>query len=289
MATCLYCYEETGPYEGNYHLACAKRMFKTYPPPHISFTTAQLTNINNTQPHYIIEKRRGINGHRNLHPTTDGTYIIKPATDKPKYVPELENLCLKLASESGIHTVLHSLLEDADNDLVLVVKPNTVTIPLQPTSTARMASYEQMVHAIEKQSVRPGLDKVLFAERLVFAFLTGDATISWANTLLYQSADDSYVLAPLQTATSTALLQPALAAELNLQLAGRTSNITEQTFDAFFEKIGINKVAAGNIKRRFSNSLRYWFNIVEMSFLPEKQKRNFILILIDRAERLNMM
>ncbi|UPT65404.1 MAG: hypothetical protein M0D57_12640 [Sphingobacteriales bacterium JAD_PAG50586_3] len=99
----------------------------------------------------------------------------------------------------------------------------------------------------------------------------------------------SNILSPLHVANPTTLLQPALANEMILLLGGKRSKISEQSFDLLFEKVGINPVAANNSRRKFTRILRSWFELVEESYLPERLKRNYIHILIKRAEQLGMM
>jgi serine/threonine-protein kinase HipA len=85
------------------------------------------------------------------------------------------------------------------------------------------------------------------------------------------------------------LLQPALADDFSLSMAGRRNNINEETFLHFFEKAGINQVAGKNMLRRYSRIFRVWFAIIQNSFLSDDMKRRFIRIIMQRAERLEMM
>ena len=96
-------------------------------------------------------------------------------------------------------------------------------------------------------------------------------------------------LAPLSQSTSTALLQPALADDFVLSLAGKRTGLDEEIFMRFFEKVGINNVAAKNMMRRYSRTLRAWFTLIENSFLPDDTKRRFVRLIVLRAERLGMM
>lgn len=288
-ATCLYCYGETGPYEGNFHITCSRKFFKTYPPPQLTFSAGQIRQLNATAGLYHMEAGKGPGMPKSILPHKSGTLEIRPEQTKPLYLPALEDLCFKLATEVGIDVLPHTLFENTEEELVLLVK-----YPAQPSialdlNKAQTGSYEQMVKAIEKTSAQPGLDKVYFAERLLFAFFIGNAFVQWDTVFMTRQNDGRLILAPMQQAVSSALFQPALANELNLQLAGKRTGITEQTFDRFFERIELNTKVADTVKRKFSANLRNWFDIIETGFLPERLKRNFIHIIIARAERMNML
>jgi serine/threonine-protein kinase HipA len=288
---CLYCYAETGTYEVGYHVACAKKMFGQYPPPLIPFTGEQLQKVIKSQPEFIIERKKKGAEQARIIPAKTGVFEIRTPQTKPLYLPEAEDLCLKMAALVGIETVYHSLVEDVEKELVLIIK-NTNTNKslgeLMGISSANYStgSYEQLIKAIEKLSVRPGLDKINMAERILFAFLSGCSGVDWGNVYI-NTADNTLSL--LAFANPTTLLQPALANEMELLLGGKRSSITEQSVDRFFEKVGINPVAANNSKKKFTRILRSWFELVEESYLPERLKRNYIHILIKRAEQLDML
>lgn len=289
--TCLHCYNETGAYEVGYHIACAKKMFGQYPPPLIPFTAEQLQKVIKTQPAFSIERKKKGAEQARIVPHKAGAFEIRTPQSKPLYLAEAEDICLKMAALVGIETINHSLVEDVEEELVLIIK----NIPGQKSIAELMeispvnystGSYEQLIKAIEKLSARPGLDKINMAERILFAFLTGCSSLDWGNVYINTTNN---TLSPVAFANPTTLLQPALANEMILLLGGKRSNITEQSFDRLFEKVGINPVAANNSKKKFTRILRSWFELVEESYLPERLKRNYIHILIKRAEQLNMM
>jgi serine/threonine-protein kinase HipA len=289
--TCLYCYNETGAYEVGYHIACAKKMFGHYPPPLMPFTAEQLQKVIKSQPEFIIERKKKGAEQARIIPAKTGAYEIRTPQAKPLYLPEAEDLCLKMAALVGIETVNHSLVEDVEEELVLLIKNSPTTKSLgellgMAENNYSTGSYEQLIKAIEKLSARPGLDKINMAERILFAFLSGCSGLDWGNA--YINTTDN-TLSPLNVVSPTTLLQPALANEMILLLGGKRSNINEQSFDRLFEKVGINTVAANNSKRKFTRILRSWFELVEESYMPERLKRNYIHILIKRAEQLNMM
>lgn len=289
--TCLHCYNETGAYEVGYHIACAKKMFGQYPPPLIPFTAEQLQKVIKSQPEFIIERKKKGAEQARIIPAKTGAYEIRTPQAKPLYLAEAEDLCLKMAALVGIETVNHSLVEDAEEELILLIKNSPTTKSLgellgMAANNYSTGSYEQLIKAIEKLSARPGLDKINMAERILFAFLSGCSGLDWGN--VYINTNNN-TLSPLNVASPSTLLQPALANEMTLLLGGKRSNINEQSFDRLFEKVGINTVAANNSKRKFTRILRSWFELVEESYLPERLKRNYIHILIKRAEQLNMM
>lgn len=290
---CLYCYKPTGPYEGDYHIACAKTMFGSYPPPVLTFEAGQLQAVAAQQGRaealFIKERKPKGALQGRLLPNDNGAYEIIAATDRPIYMPRVEHLCLRLAAEVGITTINNTLLNAADEELVMVKQHTKQAALAQLTKkqNPETGTFEKLFKIIEKQSARPGLDKVYMAERLLFSFLIGNSRLHFGTT--YLMGMEEYILAPLTTTTSTALLQPALADDFSLSMAGRRNNINEETFLNFFEKAGINQVVAKNMLRRYSRIFRAWFAIIENSFLSDDMKRRFVRIIMQRAERLEMM
>jgi serine/threonine-protein kinase HipA len=288
--TCLYCYAPTGVYEVDYHASCARKFFKQYPPPLLPFTGKQLKDIGGSNTLYTIERKQRAAQQARLVPNDKGIYTLRSHIAKPLYLPAAESLCFKLAEAAGIKVVETSLMKDAEQDLVLALKlPKAPTPLLNIDAGKASASYEVLIKAIEKHCAQPGLTKVYMAERLVFAFLTGISAINRQTVELVNEDDNGWSLAPMAYCSPQALLQPALAIELDLLLVGKQSAINERTFDVFFEKIGINTKVGNTIKNTFSKTMRVWFEIVEDSFLPEHLKRSYIHILINRAEKLEIM
>lgn len=289
--TCLYCYLETGAYEVGYHIACAKKILGQYPPPLIPFDGKQLRQLNKTQPNYIIERKKKGAEQARIVPQANGNWEIRTEQNKPIYLPEAEDLCLKMAALAGIKTATHTLIETVAEEQVLMVKRIGTPIRIGEIAKRKVGenetgSYEQVIKAVEKVSVQPGLDKIELAVRLLFAFLAGCGNINWGTIYI---DEETNTLMPLANANPTTLLQPALANETDLLLGGKRSNITEHNIDMLFDKVGINIAARENSKRKFARLHRDWFELVEESYLPERLKRNYIHILINRAERLNMM
>lgn len=291
---CLYCYKPTGPYEGDYHIACAKTMFGSYPPPVLTFEANQLQAVAAQQGRAgaLFSKERRPKGvlQARLLPNNSGVYEIKAAADRPIYIPELEHLCLKLAAEVGIPTITNTLLNTANEDLVIIKHYAPIATLAQLTSkeNPEAGTFEKLFRSIEKHSTQPGLDKVYMAERLLFSFLIGNSRLHFASTYMVDTGN-GLQLAHLFETTSTALLQPALADDFSLSIAGRKNNINEETFLRFFEKAGINQLVAKNMLRRYSRIFRTWFAIIENSFLADDMKRRFVRLIMQRAERLEMM
>lgn len=288
--TCLYCYAPTGAYEVDYHANCARKFFKQYPPPLLPFTGKQLKDIGDSNTLYTIERKQRAAQQARIVPNNKGIYTLRSHIAKPLYLPAAESLCFKLAEIAGIKVVETCLIKDAEQDLVLALKkPIAATPLLQLDKGKASASYEALIKAVEKHSVQPGLDKVYIAERLVFAFLTGISAINRQTVELVNEDDNGRSLAPMAYCSPQALLQPALATEFDLQLAGKQSAVNERTFDVFFDKIGISPKVGNTIKNAYSKNMRVWFEMVEDSFLPEHLKRSYIHILLNRAEKLEIM
>lgn len=289
---CLYCYKETGQYEGAYHIACSQRVFKSYPPPALPFTAQQISAVNaQAQVYFTRERKQKTMQQSRLLPAPQGDWQIITSQTRPVYNTEADDLLLKLAGEAGINTLTSTLLTDTEGELVLL-KKSAALINLSVLSKVQQpteGSYLQVIKAIEKYSHRPGLDKIEFTERLLFGFLIGYSGINWQTVLLEVDANGKLQLAPFHFAQPTAILQPAIAIEMDLLLGGKRTTINEATFNQLIEKAGVQpKVWAVSI-RKFSRVLRVWFSTIENSFLPGETKRALVRLILQRAERLGVI
>lgn len=143
-------------------------------------------------------------------------------------------------------------------------------------------SYEQIAKAIKKYSATPKLDVVNFWEVVVFSWITGNADMHLKNFSLYNAMDGSYTLTPAYDMLSTALVMPEDTEELALTLNGKKRKLRKADFIKSIASSGIEEKVIENMARKFSRVLPKWFELIDMSFLPEDMKHQYKTLILRR-------
>ena len=150
------------------------------------------------------------------------------------------------------------------------------------------ASYEQIAKAILKFSTNPGLDLVNFAEMVLFSFITGNADMHLKNfSLIYDSANNP-VLAPAYDMLSTALVNPNDTEDLALNLNGKKKKLNRKDFEMAFSTMGLDAKQRANIFSKMEKAKHAWIDFINISFLSDDFKSQYIQLINDRFKHLNM-
>ncbi len=312
---CLYCYQPLEETQTDFHFACCKKLFGKPAPPIIDFTEGQMLElaekviksqiaVTGVQPKLSLDiaRREDNKGEKSERFTIVGLwggYILKPPTKLYPNLPEIEDVTMHLASLAGIATVPHSLLSLPSGKLAYITKridrtkdgkihmEDMCQLTERLTEHKYRGSYEQIAKAITKYSVNPGLDLVLFFEQVVFSFLTGNADMHLKNFSLINKPNMGYVLSPAYDMVATALVVSGDNEELALNLNGKKSKILKTDFNEAFKTI--DDKARENVFKRFQKALDKWYAFIEISFLPEEIKKQYILLIKDRAQRFDLV
>lgn len=122
MSRCLYCYQELGEGETDFHPQCGKKIFGSKTVPLLPYTKADIKQL----AEQVIRSQTtltGVQAKLSLDISSSpnqpqrftivglwGRYILKPQTEQFKYMPEVEDLTMHLAELAKVNVVPHSLI-----------------------------------------------------------------------------------------------------------------------------------------------------------------------------------
>jgi serine/threonine-protein kinase HipA len=227
-----------------------------------------------------------------------GNYLLKPPTSDYPEMPEVEDVTLHLANIAKIQTVPHSLIRLKSGQLAYITKridrvgteklhmEDLCQLTERLTEHKYQASYEQVGKAIMKYSTSPGLDIVNFCEVVLFSFLTGNADMHLKNFSLIYDSSNLPALAPAYDMLSTTLVNPADDEDTALTLNGKKKRICRADFERAFTTLKLNAKQQAAIFSKMEKAKEQWLAFIQISFLSEPFKKQYIELIQHRFERL---
>jgi len=294
---CLYCYKPLADGEVDYHKSCAHKIFESASVPVLPYTRANIkelareiviasTTVTGVQAKLSLDISRGHAGEPQRFTIVGlwGRFILKPQTDRFANLPENEDLTMHLAEVVGIKTVPHSLIRFDDGELCYITRrvdrtkkghkiamEDMCQLSERLTEDKYKGSYERIAKLIKQYSAAPLLDVVNFWEVVVFSWLTGNADMHLKNFSLFCPAD-KYMLTPAYDLLSTSIVLPEDDEELALTLNGKKKRIKRSDFDKAMRDSGMDEKAIANLFNKFAKALPKWYELIEISFLPDNMK-----------------
>lgn len=311
MCKCLYCYKPLNDGEIDYHKGCARKIFESAAVPTLPYTrdnikelareivTASVT-VTGVQAKLSLDISRGGKDEQQRFTIVGlwGRFILKPQTGRFANLPENEDLTMHLAEAVGIKTVPHSLIRFADGELCYITrridrtkKGNNIAMEDMCQLSERLTedkykgSYERIAKLIRQYSSAPLLDVINFWELVVFSWLTGNADMHLKNFSLFKPKAD-YMLTPAYDLLSTAIVMPEDDEELALTLNGKKKKIKRGDFEKAMLDNGMDEKSIANLFNKFEKVLPRWFSIIEESFLPMEQQKEYRELIERNADRL---
>lgn len=304
MSRCLYCYQELGEGETDFHPQCGKKIFGSKTIPLLPYTKADIKQL----AEQVIRSQTtltGVQAKLSLDILSSpnqpqrftivglwGRYILKPQTEQFKYMPEVEDLTMHLAELAKVNVVPHSLIRFADGELAYITKRIDRTakgekLPMEDmcqlserlTEYKYKGSYEKIAKIIMQYSSVPKLDVINFWEQVVFSWLTGNADMHLKNFSLYSQRKGYYSLTPGYDMISTALLMPEDTEELALTLYGKRRKIKRSDFEVAMNSCSLEKKIIDNLFSKFTKVAEKWLEFIDISFLPKEMKQQYKLII----------
>ena len=311
MSRCLYCYQELGEGETDFHPQCGKKIFGSKTVPLLPYTKADIKQL----AEQVIRSQTtltGVQAKLSLDISSSpnqlqrftivglwGRYILKPQTEQFKYMPEVEDLTMHLAELAKVNVVPHSLIRFADGELAYITKRIDRTakgekLPMEDmcqlserlTEYKYKGSYEKISKIIMQYSSVPKLDVINFWEQVVFSWLTGNADMHLKNFSLYSQRKGYYSLTPGYDMLSTALLMPEDTEELALTLNGKRRKIKRSDFEVAMNSCSLEKKIIDNLFSKFTKVAEKWLEFIDISFLPKEMKQQYKLIITRKLDLL---
>lgn len=311
MNKCLYCYKPLKDGEKDYHKACARKIFETSVVSTLPYTRANIkelareivstsTTVTGVQAKLSLDIARGKGGEPRRFTIVGlwGRFILKPQTELYPYLPENEDLTMRMAEAVGIRTVPHSLIRFADGELCYITRridresdgskvamEDMCQLSERLTEDKYKGSYERIAKLILKYSEAPLLDVVNFWEIVVFSWLTGNADMHLKNFSIYRPSAVNR-MTPAYDLLSTSLVMPNDEEELALTLNGKKKRIKKLDFVTAMRESGMEGKSIENLFGRFSKAIPKWHALIEDSFLPDEMKQAYIELISDMSNRL---
>ena len=314
MCKCLYCYKELEEGQVDFHPACARKFFGNEVAPVLPYTREDMsdlarqvirtsTSVTGVQAKMSLDVNRGGKNEPSKFTIVGlwGKYIFKPQSDKYPCLPELEDLTMKMAEVARIRTARHTLIRLADGELGYLTlrmdrgrKGEKISMLDMCQLTNRLTehkyygTYQQLAETIKKYSSVPMLDVQRFWEVVLFSWMTGNSDMHCKNFSLIDTGSGEYVLSPAYDLLAVLLADPKDTDEMamSFSVGGDKSGFERNTFMNAFTQSGISVTVAEKMIERMKGHLPQWQELIGLSFLPEKMKADYCLLL---NKRINLL
>ena len=310
MSKCLYCYQDLEEGQVDYHPTCARKFFGTDTAPILPYTRENMSelarqvirtsaSVTGVQAKMSLDVNRGEKNEPAKFTIVGlwGKYIFKPQSAKYPCLPELEDLTMKMAEAAHIRTARHTLIRLADGELgYLTLRMDRgrhgekismldmCQLTNRLTEHKYYGTYQQLAETIKKFSSVPMLDVQRFWEVVLFSWITGNSDMHCKNFSLLDSGNGEYVLSPAYDLLAVLLADPQDTEEMamSFSVGGQKSEFNRDTFITAFTQSGIPTAVANKMIERMKAYLPNWNILIDQSFLPDKMKANYHLLLSKR-------
>ncbi len=311
---CLVCYTET-EHGADYHVKCSMKLFGSKDPPLVHFCSDDIhrlaVNIVLSQSTISgVQKKLSAHiqkiaseGSRMTLVGLWGDYILKPSSEEFPLLPVVEDCTMNVTETFGIEVMKHGLIKLASGELAYITKRHDreKSLPVyhmedgcQLTETLTEYKYrssmEKLGKCIRTIATNSQLDLIKYYEMVVVSFLTGNADMHLKNFSVSYRDRNKVALTPAYDMVSTRLLIPEQSdnEELALSLNGKKRKLTLHDFIAAGMTCGLSEKQVTNTIKRLMKKLPLAVSVIEKSYLPQKMKTDFIGILTERSQRLQL-
>ena len=317
---CLYCGKpianttSADEKKWGWHRKCVRKFFLTDELPFLDLTKQQLEKLANETVNEGLTIP-GVQKKLSLHLSTEEHcrltivdyptgYILKPQTDDFEYMPEFEDLAMRIAELCGIQTVPHALIKMqdsyayitrridrgiSDNNTFLYAMEDFCQLSNRLTLDKYKGSYESCSRIISKYSIAPGLDLSELFLRVVCSFIIGNSDMHLKNFSLRETepGSRSFRLSAAYDMLPVQIIMPEDKDQFALTLNGKKRNIRKKDFYTFAESCGIPKKAADHMITKLCSLTPKIILLVQDSYLPNDYKQQMIHFVRSRIELLS--
>ena len=314
MSKCLYCYKELDEGQVDFHPGCARKFFGSGMVPVLPYTRENMSelarqvirtssSVTGVQAKMSLDVNRGGKDEPAKFTIVGlwGKYIFKPQSGKYSCLPELEDLTMKMAEAARIRTARHTLIRLADGELgYLTLRmdrgPKGEKISMldmcqlsnRLTEHKYYGTYQQLANIIKKYSAAPMLDVQRYWEMVLFSWITGNSDMHCKNFSLIDTGAGKYALAPAYDLLAVLLVDSGDTEEMALSftVGGKKSGFNLNTFISAITQSGVPATVAERMIERMKGFVHVWENLIDQSFLPDKMKTAYKLLLSQRLSLL---
>lgn len=315
MSKCLFCYQELEEGQVDFHPSCARKFFGSVTAPILPYTRDNMSEL----AHQVIRTSSSVTGVQakmsldvnrggKNEPTKFtivglwGKYIFKPQSAKYPCLPELEDLTMKMAEVARIRTARHTLIRLADGEMGYLTlrmdrgkKGEKISMLDMCQLTNRLTehkyygTYQQLADTVKRFSSAPMLDVQRFWEVVLFSWIIGNSDMHCKNFSLIDIGKGKYALAPAYDLLAVLLADPTDTEEMamSFSVGGAKNGFNRNTFMTAFTQSGISTSIAEKMIERMKGNLPKWEELINQSFLSDKMKSSYILLLRKRIGQLS--
>lgn len=315
MSKCLFCYQELEEGQVDFHPSCARKFFGSVTAPILPYTRDNMSEL----AHQVIRTSSSVTGVQakmsldvnrggKNEPTKFtivglwGKYIFKPQSAKYPCLPELEDLTMKMAEVARIRTARHTLIRLADGELGYLTlrmdrgkKGEKISMLDMCQLTNRLTehkyygTYQQLADTVKRFSSAPMLDVQRFWEVVLFSWIIGNSDMHCKNFSLIDIGKGKYALAPAYDLLAVLLADPTDTEEMamSFSVGGAKNGFNRNTFMTAFTQSGISTSIAEKMIERMKGNLPKWEELINQSFLSDRMKSSYILLLRKRIGQLS--
>ena len=278
-----------------WHRRCIRRFFGTDVLPRIGLSEQELLKLAEktvTKGFTVTGVQKKISLHLSEEPDCRMTmvdypagYILKPQTEEYAYLPEYEDMVMRMANIAGIRTVPHALMKVGESyayitkridrkiegeHVELYAMEDFCQLDGRLSQDKYRGSYERCAKIIQRYSDRPGIDLTDFYYRLLLSFVIGNSDLHLKNLSLIETGPGSqkYVISPTYDFLPVNVVLPEDQDEFALTMCGKNRRIRRNDFIKFALSIGITEKAAAALIGQCIEQEKSLFTLAKGSLLP---------------------
>jgi serine/threonine-protein kinase HipA len=225
-----------------------------------------------------------------------GKFILKPQNILYPGVPENEDLTMKMAEVCGIEVPFHGLIYNSDKSLTYFVKrfdrgPGKIKYRTEDFSQLSGkykaekydSSMEEVAEIADGFCTFPVIEKIKLFRITVFNYLIGNGNAHLKKFSIIKR-DDVVMFSPFYNLLNTAILNNNLPNEIALSLNNKKTGFNKYDFFDYYgvNVLKINLKSLLNVLNVFESSISKWLNLIQISFLSEKNKQKYLKVLEER-------
>lgn len=229
-----------------------------------------------------------------------GLFILKPPHDVHEEVPQNEDLTMRLAEVVGFNIPLHGMIYGKDNSLTYFVKrfdrtgrhkkiavEDFAQLSGASRETKYKSSMEKVIKIVDQFCTFPAVEKVKLFELTLFNFLIGNEDMHLKNFSLIRN-EEKIEFSPFYDLVNTTIVLKNVKEEIALPIRGRKNNLTRNDLVEYFGKelCGLNEKVLRKILEKFELVWGEWLKTIEISFLSEEKREEYISLLSSRKNRI---
>lgn len=242
----------------------------------------------------------------------NGKFILKPQVDAFRWLPENEDLTMRLAETVGIDVPLHGLLFSKDGSLTYFIRrfdrfgrkgKRSVEDFAQLAGATRNTKYDasmEQVAELLRFATFPQVERLELLKRVLFCFVVGNEDMHLKNwsllskPLTKKRADPKapvrIALAPAYDLLNTTLAVPGTKEELALPLSGKKRKLNRSDFLEYFarKRLKLTEASIDDTLSAIASALPEWPGLVARSFLPQSEQELYLELARSRVERLGL-